>query len=337
MRWIAAFILALLSAAVVTAQEPTPPPATNANGSIILPGSVPTSVWVTTQDVVALREGPGRGFPRVAVVPDTVTIPAYGRTSDTSWIQVEYEGQRGWIAARLLVWSGNVIDLPVDGVTPAPFIRRAAALGVTTRETPIYDQWVTPEDQVGVIPAGSTVELTGRIGGDTGANYFRLQIRYDGQLYWVGSWDIRILDGDYRRLLDLASLFPYGRLHTQLERNLAQTLGSFNQIDSVWTRLSQGAEIACSPIPPEVRRLITSADAAREPTFLPAVNALSNAIDGINGAITAFRDACADPTFVLTREVVDAQNATLDEAYRNLILAGSLLEPLRRRNPTVSS
>lgn len=330
----------LLCAPAVDAQEApivdTDTPAVNVAGSPVLPGSAATEVWVTTQDILALRRGPGRRFPLLASVPFAITLPAYGRSSDTRWLQVEYDGQRGWLAARYLVWSGDVINLRVDGVDPAPYIRRAAALAVTSRETRAYVESVDPSNFRLMIPIGTEVELTGRLGGDTGSylnDFFTLQVRYNGQLYWVGSHDLRIEDGDYRRLLNLAYLYRYGRLILNLEGDVALTIGSFRPISSIWSRLDQGLSIACDPIPPQVQRTITQADVTRDLTFLPAVAALDSAIAGVNSAITAFSDACANPDFVLTRATIDAQLAVLGDANRNLLLAASLLDPLRVRNP----
>lgn len=295
--------------------------------------AIVTDVYVTTQDFSSLRAGPGTAFPRLSVVPPVTTLPAVGRTSDTRWIQVYHEGQYGWIAAILLVWSGDVITLPVDGINPTAFIRRAGALGRTTRETPIYRTQVTPEDQVGTLPAGTEVELTGRLGG---SGFFDFQIVYQGQLYWVGSWNIRVIDGSYRRLLDIAYLYPYGRLVSQLERNLAQSVGSYAQIASVWQRLSRGDRVSCTPIPLFVQRIITDTDAQKERNFVPAVLALDNAITSINTAISAFEDACGSDA-VLAKGTIDAALLEIDNAERNLILAGSLLEPLRRRNPLLDT
>lgn len=292
--------------------------------------------YVTTQDFVALRHGPGRAFERITVVPPEVTLPAYGRSSDTQWIQVEYEGQRGWIASILLVWSGDVINLPVDGVDPEPFIRRAAALGMTTRETPIYPAFthMLPQYQVGTIPEGVALELTGRVGE---IGYFRFQVRYEGQLYWVGSWDIRLIDGDYRRLLDLAYLFPYGRLVQSLEENLALALSSYTRILSVWQRLQRGDRVACDPLPGYVERTLTDGDVLKEPLFAPVIVPLDNAVTAINRTISVFEDACTTPGYTLTPETINTQLAELASAQRNLILAGSLLEPLRARNPLLDS
>jgi hypothetical protein len=333
-------LTALLAAVPGTAQDAPDSPAVNVAGSPILPGSLQTEVWATTQDILSLRSGPGRSFTRLAVVPAAITLPVYGRTSDTRWIQVEYQGVRGWLAARYLVWSGDVINVVIDGIDPAPYIRRAAALAVTTRETPIYIDWVTPENRVGTIPAGVVVELTGRLG-DSGDNYFtnffRVQVRYEGALYWVGSHDLRPFDGDYRRLLDLAYLFRYGRLVLALEGSIALARGSYEQVASIWNRLALGQQVACEPVPPLVERALTTPDVGGERLFLPAVIALDTAIERTNSAIVAFRDACTDPAFVLTEETIRAQQAVLDEGLRNLLIAASLLEPLRVRNPVLNS
>lgn len=317
MRYLLAALIIWLAWGAASAQEAEPPP---------------TGVYVTTQDIVSLRAGPGRGFERIAVVPQVVTLPAYGRTSDTRWVQVMYEGQYGWILGQYLIWSGDMIALPVDGVTPAPFIRRAAALGVTTRETAYYLTSITPEDLLGYIPAGTEVELTGRIGEE---GFFRFQVRYNGQLVWVGSWDIRVTDGDYRRLLDLANTGPYGRLILSIQRNLALALGSYQQTASIWERLSRGERIACQTPPPRVVRLVIDTDVNSAPQFLPAVRALDSAIESINGAISAYEDACAN-LIPLTNDLVEMQLDEIDNAERSLLLAGSLLEPLRRRNPLLA-
>jgi hypothetical protein len=290
-----------------------------------------TDVWVTTQDFSSLRLGPGRAFDRITVVPPTTTLPAVGRTADTQWIQVEYEGRTGWIASLLLVWTGDVINLPVDGVNPEPFIRRAAALAVTIRETPYYESFTTmlPGYELGMIPEDTTLELTGRVGE---RGYLRVQARYGDALVWMGTQNLRVVDGNLFRLLDLSYLFTYGRLFQTLQSSLATALTSYRQISDVWQRISRGDQVACAPVPPRVSRRLVDTDVSREPTFEAAVLALDSAIEAINSAISAFEDACA-PGFVLTRAYVDVQLATLAEAERFLIFAGSLIEPLRSRNP----
>lgn len=324
-RWFILCCLLLIVAGSAAAQDVTPEP--TPDGPIF----GPTPVYVTTQDFSSLRTGPGRAFTRLAVVPPVITLPAYGRTSDTQWIQVEYQGQLGWIASVLLVWSGNVIELPVDGINPQPFIRRAAALATTIRETPYYANFTTMVGgmEQGTIPAETVVELTGRVGE---RGFLRVQARYQGQLVWIGTQNLRITEGSVFRLLDLSYLFPYGRLFLELQGNYALSLTSFSQIRNVWQQIVVGNQVACSPTPLHVKRELVETDVRREPLFGGAVIALNEAIDNINAAISAFEDACA-PGFVLTPDYVDHQLTILRDAERSLIFAGSLIEPLRIRNP----
>ena len=290
-------------------------------------------VYVTTQDFVVFREGPGRAFNKILTIDPVVTLPAIGRSTDSRWIQVIYEGRSGWLFWKYLVWTGNVINLPVDGVATAAFVRRATAVGYTTRVTPLYASAVTPEDQVGELAAGTQVELTGRLGGEIGAGFFQLQIKVDNNLYWVGSWNININGGNYLRLLDTAYLIPYGRILRTLESNVAQSITSYDQIHGVWSRLDSGAGVSCEVIPLRIRRLLNEGDSRKEPSFAPPLVALEQAIVGINEAIDTFETVCADPSAVITRNDVQDALTTLDDAERYLILAGSLIEPLRVRNP----
>lgn len=325
LRRLALTLMILLACAlVITAQD-------NDGDEDALPEAV---VYVTTQDFSSLRTGPGTAFERITVIDPVVTLPAYGRTADTRWVQVAHEGQLGWIASILLVWSGDMINLPVDGIPVTPFIRRAGAVAVTVREAPIYETEIVAEDQVGVLPAGTTVELTGRLGE---RGYFRFQILYQDKLYWIGSWDVRVVDGDYRRLLDTAYLFPYGRLVRELEQNIAVAIGSYRQIEDVWLRLGRGDAVRCSPIPVYVPVIVSVTDAQREPNFVPAAVALENGIASINRAIAIFENACGNPDAFLTPDNVAEAQDELANARRNLILVGSLLEPLRIRNPLLET
>jgi uncharacterized protein YraI len=309
------------------AQEATPEPT---------PAAPETSVYVTTQDFVSLREGPGQGFDRIAVVPAAVTLPAIGRTAETLWVQVWYNGVRGWISQRYLVWSGNIVNLPVDGIDPVPYVRLIGVLGITTRETNLYARQVAPSDQVGTIPPATIVELTARLGTE---GYIQYQIRHEGQLYWVGSWDIRIINGSYLSLLDTTYLYPYGRLVTQLGRDIRDGQRSLSQIEDIWVTLGTGQGISCARVPRYARREITDTDVNQEEIFRPAAIALDGAIAEINTAISLFADACSraqnEAGFFLTQQDVEAALLALDNARRNLNLSQSLLNALAPRDPLV--
>ena len=318
------FILCVLAIGIgervpVQAQESTPEPPY-------------TGVTVTTQDLSSFRRGPGFSFERMYVIDPGVTMPAIGRTSDGEWVQVWHEGEQGWIASWLLVWVGDLVSLPVDGVNPDPFVRRAVAEGITTRETPIYVREITPSDQVGTLPEGTYVELTGRLGA---SGMYQLQIRYEGRLYWVGAWNIRVVGGRELNLFDTAYLYPFGRLLNDLEDDIRYARSALRQIEDDWQYLQEGGSVNCESLPAYAERDTSDSDVGAEPIFAPLVNALDTGIDDTNAAISLLADACGreDGDFFLTQQDVDDALSSIENAHRNLNLATSLLASLRHRDP----
>jgi uncharacterized protein YraI len=297
-------------------------------------GGTDTGVWITTQDYCSFRTGPGMSFERTAVIDPGVTLPAIGRSANSQWIQVEYQGQRGWLFAGWLVWSGDLVSLPVDGVNPTPFVRRTIAYGITTRETPIYRRDITPADQVGVLPEGTEVEITGRLG-LSWDGFYRLQISYEGQLYWVGAWNIRVIDGNVQRVLDTAYLFAYGRLSTRLSADIQRATNTLYNIENIWLRLKAGETVYCTAIPPYASRKATDTDVAQEQVFAPLIVALDDGINATNAAISRFSDACSRTDVFLTDQDVITALAEIELARQNLNVAASLLVSLKVRDPFV--
>ncbi len=315
-------LLLALGLAPVTAQDATPTPTQ--------PAPPDSGVWVTTQDRSSLRAGPGVAFARLAVVPPATTLPAIGRSADGRWVQVYYEGQTGWIVYWLLVWSGDLAQLPIDGVNPLPFVRRTGVVARTTRETPIYVREVTPGDQVGTIPGGTEVEVTARLG------FVQYQVLYQGQVYWVSGVYLTFLSGDPSRLLDTRYLYAYGRLVSGLASDINSGQRSLSRIEDIWIRLSGGSAVSCASIPAQVARRTSQVDVNQEPVFTPVVQALDTAIGHTNTAISLFQDACARPDgFITERDIATALDE-ISSARRNYNLAASLLQSLSVRDPLIN-
>ncbi len=296
-----------------------------------------TGVWVTTQDFSSLRTGPSTFFERIAVVDPAVTLPAIGRSADGRWLQVDYNGQQGWIYYALLVWSGDVVQLPIDGLDPNPYVRRLNMVALTTRETPVYRRQVTPSDQIGTIPAGVRVEMTGRLGE---GGFYWVQIEYQEQVYWVGSWNLRVISrSPNAQLFDTSYLYNYSRVGAQLETDINASYRALNTINGIWVRLAVGESVSCGSIPTFVQTSSTlQADIASLPVFAPLLNSLNSANGHINTAISLFADACSrtgDQFFITQNEVVTALSE-IEIAGRDLVLVGSLLTPLQRRDPVLS-
>jgi hypothetical protein len=250
-------------------------------------------------------------------------VPVIGRTANGRWVQVEYDGQRGWIVYWLLVWSGDLASAPVDGVDLQPFIR----LGVTAtilENTHLFNRRFLPIEQT--LPVGTVVEITGRQG--TGL-YIWMQIRYQDEYYWVRSWEIEDAAGVYTGVFDVSYLNPYFRFRTGLDRDISEATNRLTRIEGIWARLGAGETVSCS-VPDYATRRLSDAEVRRLSRFTPLVVALDNAIADINAAISTFGDACSSEgeRLFLTERDVRAALDVLNRARRNLVLARSLLNSL---------
>lgn len=89
----------------------------------------PEDAYVTTQDYSNLRLGPGENWEILTRLDYGVTLRATGRSFDNRWIQVMYEGDvsnpddatidgvtYGWVVYWLLVWTGDILELPVTSI-----------------------------------------------------------------------------------------------------------------------------------------------------------------------------------------------------------------------------
>lgn len=302
---------------------------------LLAQGVDPSAVYVTTQDFTSLRAGPGRAFERIAVIPPATTLHAVGRTTDNRWIQVEYENQRGWVATWLLVWTGDVLTLKLDGLDPLPFARRISVIMTANRDAPYYASYESGV-RLGLIPKDTRVEMTGRFG--SGRTIW-LQLEKDGQYVWSGAWNYNIR-GDYLSLPDAASIYPYGRLLGKLNTGISNTQNNFSDIAFIWRSLASGQSVSCDDIPRPARVIEFSPDDVASATLLmPAVSAVQSAINHTNTAIQMFADVCAleGADRYLTPEQINAALAEVDAAARDFVLAESLFEPLTRRDPSVGN
>lgn len=69
------------------------------------------TLWYTLQ----MRSGPGRSFGTVGTIPFESTVQVVGRSGDGNWLQVNYNGQSGWVAGWYGRLSGGLRSLPVTG------------------------------------------------------------------------------------------------------------------------------------------------------------------------------------------------------------------------------
>ncbi len=296
------------------------------------------TVYVTTQDYSALREGPGQAFARVEIVPPTATLAAIGRTNDARWIQVQYGEKRGWIAAWLLVWSGDMLSLPADGINPVSYVRRRGPMITVAQTMLIYDQeFAAPGQKVDFPAETARVEVTGRLG--SGNNYW-LQFWYVDRYYWLGAWNLHLaVPGTFFfNVPDASYVYPYGRLLNKVYGGYSLALNTYYSIQNIWNNLASGSSISCDDNPEAVDEgEFSEADLIQEPVFVPAVRALQTAMTRTNSAVSRLQQACAltGSDRFLTTDVVNAALDDLAAAGRNLDLVDILLPPVSNRDPAL--
>lgn len=300
-------------------------------------------VYVTTQYNVFLREGPGIAFSEIAIVPFATTLRATGRTWHADWFQVEYNGQSGWVAYWLLIWTGDILRLPVEGeVIQTPVLaRETAPLIAITPTTRVYRNSVAPINEIDLgLSQTVVVEMTGRVG-SVASGYFWIQFSLNGAYYWTASWEVGVPTG-YSATPDGANLYAYGRLLTQLREEINLNGRILGDIAARWSDLDEGLSVSCNRIPDDAtfnEASFRSDDVLLEEIFLPSIRALQAGNVSINQALALFRDVCTrqgENRFITPEEVQTALGYTA-EANRNFTLARTLLPPLARRDPLLGN
>ena len=312
-----------------------------------------TEVYVTVQDYAVLRAGPGTHWDRLTVLPYGTTYRATGRTVDGDWIQIAYSGELepgargdftvdgityGWVAYWLLMWTGDILQLPIDGIVTVPIARSAGPTMILFPDEYVYVGGVDPSTRVqSPYSTPVTVEVTGRLGSADGG-HFLLQFKVGGKYYWTGSWAVGVPYG-YMELPDAAYLYPYGRLLLELTSELNRAGSIFDDIAGRWWALDAGQTTTCNNIPEDFslrESSFSETDLRYEPIYRPIATALQEAQNGINAALAKFRLVCqGEGSRLVQPDEIAAALTDIDYAEQNLTVARLLLLPLQRHDPLI--
>ena len=185
--WVAYFTVTVLSAVdklpiVDTAGSllSTPTPTLDSGNSVQASGDL----YVTAFRRVNVRSGPGLVHDQIGELEPGDTADITGRTADNQWLQINFNGQPGWVAYFVVTVTGSlnsasVVDLPVDNqVTPEPTAppQIVTRYNINMRAEPMLDAAL-----VTVVPFGTT--LTPEARSDNGDLW--LQVAYEGQIGWL--------------------------------------------------------------------------------------------------------------------------------------------------------
>jgi len=77
-------------------------PATAARAETV---SAQTGVTGTTTVYLRMRSGPGTTYLQLGLIPTGRTVPVVGRSADSQWVFVQYNGLQGWSAAWFMTMT----------------------------------------------------------------------------------------------------------------------------------------------------------------------------------------------------------------------------------------
>ena len=138
-------------------------------------GTPPTSGsgTATVTSSLNLRSGPSTGDPVIAVMPAGATVTLTGESAN-GFLGVTYSGRTGWAYAAFLSTSGST-------PTPTPAPSPGTGSATVTSSLNLRAGPSTSDAVIAVMPAGSTVTLTGN-----SSNGF-LSVTFNGRAGWASA------------------------------------------------------------------------------------------------------------------------------------------------------
>lgn len=160
------------------------------------------SVTAQAYRTVNVRSGPSTLYPVIGRLSVDTVVTVIGRNEeDNNWLQIEFEGQEGWVAFFTVVVEGDLSTLPiVQAVPPSLGITTSAivisapsqaevegAIVTSFRRVNVRSGPGTDFEPLGTLRPGETAAITGR----TEDNEW-LQIDFNGQEGWVAFFVVSV-------------------------------------------------------------------------------------------------------------------------------------------------
>ena len=142
-----------------------------------------TGVSATTVDNLNIRTNPGVGNPKIGLIPAGTTVPVLGRNQDSNWALVDYNGVRGWSAARYFTFTGDFNTAPVTRETGQTSVVNTSVSATPTINLNIRSGPSTGFGKIGLAIKGQALPVLGR-----NADSSWLLIDKDGRRGWIAGW-----------------------------------------------------------------------------------------------------------------------------------------------------
>ncbi len=164
---------------------------------VAAPGAAQTTSDLTGRGFtdVNIRALPGANSSVLGVLPANEEFVAIGRTPGNSWIQIQYLGTTGWIAAWLPVFSADTALLPIVTEIEPPLYGEPGPFEVlmpfntNLRSQPTTDSTIVETASFGT--TGSAIQRSG--------NSSWVLLKFNGTEGWVAAWLV-VIRGDINQL-----------------------------------------------------------------------------------------------------------------------------------------
>lgn len=303
---------------------------------------------VITSEYANIRITPVLGADVMASVPGGYFFEfVTGRSADSQWVQVDFNGDEGWAhISTLTLLSGNMDMLPVRDPRSIPYggfeAPRAGTTSATSDRTATLLDWMHVRAGPGrgyVILAEAPIDTVVPLLGRTYSNSW-VQVNFNGVLGWLSTRYLRFNAGAHILDLPIDGITADGLIDPgtggeqyldiiklMLARvDLAQE--SLDSIRGLWTYAGLHGRASCQPYPaqPSDFTMPTALLASHYTQLYPVYALFNDSMANVRTAIHAFIDVCNQPG-----TVNPVGQATVIEALDVVALADAQFVELRRR------
>jgi uncharacterized protein YraI len=305
-------------------------------------------ILLVTSEFANVRIFPALGAEVIGSVAAGYIAPATGRSGDSQWFRIDFNGEEGWLnLSTLIVREGDPNSLPIADPRSIPFggfesprSGQSSQIGVVAART---SDWLRIRSGPGLgyvilanAPINSSVWVMGR-----SANSVWLQVNYEGTLGWASSQYLEIVGGADLGVLPIGGIVAdRAPISDRTEDDYFATLRllrdrlnimnpTVDTLRALWTEASVTGRANCaSPYPP------------RPSDYNVPPPLLASFYPTLNPVVTDFNDIMAN-----TREVLDGfilvcnqpgtgnpvSQAAVQQALDIITLIDSQIRELRRR------
>lgn len=141
---------------IVPAESPPPPPDSDEGTGSIIPTPVPGFPFVTANENVNIRTGPGVDYDNIAILKEGENAAIIAYSNDSSWWAIRYPNPPldiGWVSADYVTQTGDVTIVPTP-MPGAPILTANANLNIRSGPGITFDK-------IGLMLIGQSAEVVG--------------------------------------------------------------------------------------------------------------------------------------------------------------------------------